>query len=77
MNCQEKAYTIFKRAYDIFWGEWEWLARYRLNLSQGAAAHFIDGARGNFRGKSVSFPPGGWSSEDGECACDSDNMYTK
>jgi hypothetical protein len=33
-------------------------ARFRLNLSQGAAAHLIDGAGGNFSGRLVSVPPG-------------------
>jgi hypothetical protein len=41
--------------------EWGRFARFRLNLSQGGAAHFIDGASGKLAGDCLYTARPGWS----------------
>jgi hypothetical protein len=49
----------------------------RFDLSQSGAAHFIDGACGNFTGRLALYRQAGWSTECDQSAFESHKTYTK
>ena len=74
MELSRKKYAITQMC--IRYGGRDWpgrFGRFRLILSQSAAAYFIDGTSRNFRG----YRQTDWSTDGNHHACNSDKRYTK